>query len=69
MGFADADWTGDITDRKSVSGYIFFIYGCPVAWSSKNQTTAMPSSEAEYVALSAATTELIWLKGICEDIG
>ena len=60
MDFADANWAGNIADRRPVSGYIFFIYGCPVAWSSKKQITVeMLSSEPEYVALSATTTEFI----------
>ena len=44
-------------------GYIFFPYGCPISWSSKEQVTvAISFSEAEYVSLSAAITEAIWLK-------
>lgn len=69
VGYADADWASDIVDRKSVSGYIFKIYGCTVSWSSKKQSTvATSSSEAEYIALSAATSEAIWLRGLMQDL-
>lgn len=34
VGYADADWAADLQDRKSVSGYVFKVYGCTVSWSS-----------------------------------
>ncbi|XP_037807715.1 secreted RxLR effector protein 161-like [Lucilia sericata] len=69
VGYADADWASDTTDRKSISGYIFKVYGCTVSWSSKKQqTVATSSSEAEYVALSSAVSEAIWLRGILQDL-
>lgn len=70
IGFADADWATDTEDRKSVSGFLFQVYGNTVSWSSKKQTTvATSSSEAEYVALSAAASEAIWLTGLLGDLG
>lgn len=70
IGYADADWASDSADRKSISGYLYKVYGCTVSWASrKQQTVALSSSEAEYVALSAAASEGIWLKGILEDLG
>lgn len=69
VGFADSDWAADNEDRKSVSGFIFKVFNATVSWSSKKQTTvATSSSEAEYVALSAAASEAIWLTGILEDL-
>ncbi|XP_075162880.1 uncharacterized protein LOC142235513 [Haematobia irritans] len=69
IGYADADWASDTTDRKSVRGYIFKIYGCSVSWGSKkHQTVATSSSEAEYVALSFATAVAIWIRGVMQDL-
>ncbi|XP_062556777.1 uncharacterized protein LOC134221604 [Armigeres subalbatus] len=69
VGFADADWAADVQDRKSVSGFIFKVYGCTVSWNSKKQSTvSLSSSEAEYVALSAAATEAVWISGVLEDL-
>lgn len=69
IGYADADWASDTLDRKSVSGYVFEVFGNLVSWSSKKQTTvATSSSEAEYVALSSAASEGIWIAGVLEDL-
>ena len=69
VGYADANWASHSHDRKSTSGYIFFVYGCPVSWcSKKQQTVALSSSEAEYVAMSAAVSEGMWLRGILQDL-
>lgn len=69
VGYVDADWASDTEDRKSVSGFAFFVFGNLVSWSSKKQTTvATSSSEAEYIALSSAVSEAIWLSGILNDL-
>ena len=69
-GFADADWAGDVDTRKSTSGYVFQIGSSTVSWSSKRQTmVALSTTEAEYVALSYATQETIWLRKLLESIG
>lgn len=32
IGYADANWAGDVTDRKSNSGFVFKLYGAPISW-------------------------------------
>ena len=69
-GFCDADWGGDLDTRRSTSGYLFMIGGATVSWSSKKQATvAKSTTEAEYVALSFAAQEAIWLRRLLADIG
>jgi hypothetical protein len=49
IGFIDFEWDGDITDRKSTSGYSLSICSGPICWSSKKKATiALSSAEAEY---------------------
>ena len=31
-GYSDADWAGQVDDRRSTSGYVFFVAGGPVSW-------------------------------------
>ena len=69
-GYSDANWAGDIDDRRSVSGYVFKVAGSTVSWCSKKQgTVAKSTTEAEYVSLSNATQELIWMRRLLSDIG
>ena len=70
IGFSDADWAGDVSDRKSTSGYVFMLSGGAVSWSSKKQKcVALSTAEAEYVALSSASQESIWLRQLMTELG
>jgi hypothetical protein len=65
LGYADADFAGDLDGRKSTSGYIFTMCGGPIAWSSRLQRSISQSTtEAEFVSLNEATREAVWLKRI-----
>ncbi|THH19984.1 hypothetical protein EUX98_g8666 [Antrodiella citrinella] len=69
-GYSDADWGQDLTNRRSISGYFFMIGRSPISWSSKKQSTvALSSMEAEYLALSHATKESIWLRSLLRELG
>ena len=69
-GYADADWAGDMTTRKSTLGYMFQIGKSTVSWRSKHQSiVALSSTKTEYVALSNATQEAIWLQTLFKGIG
>lgn len=68
--YSDADWANDITDRRSVSGAVFKVCGSTVSWSAKKQATvSLSSTEAELIALCAATCHGLWLVRILEDLG
>lgn len=66
---ADADWAGDLDDRHSTSGNVFIMGSGTISLMSKKQpTVALPTAEAEYVALCSATQETIWLRQLLTDI-
>ena len=70
VGYSDSDWAGDVDTRRSTSGYTYHIGRSLVSWSSRKQATvAKSSTEAEYVALSFATQEAIWLRRLMSSIG
>lgn len=62
-GYCDADWASDIRDRKSCTGYVFMFQGGAISWCSrKQQTVALSTSEAEYMAMASAAQEALWLQ-------
>jgi hypothetical protein len=68
--YADADWAGDRTDRKSISGWVAKLNGDPISWSSKKQSVvALSTCEAELYAEAAAIQEFLWLRGIVAELG
>jgi hypothetical protein len=70
VGYSDSDWAGDLDTRRSTSGYVFQIGNATINWCSKRQqTVARSSTEAEYMALSAAAQECIWLRRLLKDFG
>ena len=70
QGYSDADWAGDVETRRSTSGYAFMMNNGCISWRSKKQrTVALSSTEAEYMALTEAIQEAIWLKAFLCELG
>ncbi|CAK1597413.1 unnamed protein product [Parnassius mnemosyne] len=66
----DADWAANSVDRKSYSGFAFIFAGAPISWEARKQrVVALSSTEAEYVAISEATREALYLSNIFNNIG
>ena len=63
QGYTDADWEGDLDERRSTSGYIVTLAGGAISWCSKlRQPVDLSSMEAEYIAASEAAKEGVWLR-------
>ena len=68
-GYSDADWAGDLNDRKSTSGFVFKLSGAAISWRSKKQScVALSTAEAEYIALASAAQESVWLQELLSSI-
>ncbi|XP_046145576.1 secreted RxLR effector protein 161-like [Osmia bicornis bicornis] len=62
VAYTDFDWGGNTIDRRSNTGYLVYLAGGPVSWNSKKQkTVALSTMEAEYMALTEVTKEIIKL--------
>lgn len=58
------------TIEKSRFGFILFVNHGPVFWASRKQTScASSTTEAEYLAASSTTKEIIWHKRILASLG
>ncbi|XRB23794.1 retrovirus-related Pol polyprotein [Pseudoscourfieldia marina] len=57
-------------NRRSTSGYIFFLNGGPISWASYLQTTvALSTVESEVMALTEAIKEAIYIRRLLESLG
>ena len=69
-GYTDASFQTDKDDSKSQSGFVFFLNGGTVSWkSSKQDTVADSTIEAEYIVASEAAKEAVWIKKFVSDLG
>ena len=69
LAYADADWAADQSNRRSCSGYCItwmgaaVLYGCSV-----QQCVALSTTEAEIIALSRATQEVVSARKVMADL-
>lgn len=69
-GYSDADWAGCVDTRRSVTGWCMFLGTTLISWKSKKQGRVSKSSmESEYRAMSAACSEIMWLRGLLGELG
>ena len=68
--FSDSDYGGDKDARKSVTGYVLFLFGVPITWKSKaQQSVSLSSLEAEYITLSEAVKEIRFVYYLLTSLG
>ena len=68
IGYSDADWAGDLDDRRSTSGNLFKLSEAAVSWRSKKSCVALSTAEAEYMALASAAQEAVWMQRLQNDL-
>ncbi|GJS00686.1 retrotransposon protein, putative, ty1-copia subclass [Tanacetum coccineum] len=68
--YADACFQTDKDDTKSQTGYVIVLNGGAVDWkSTKQSTTAMSYTEAEYIAVVKASMEAVWMRKFIDGLG
>jgi hypothetical protein len=62
-GYTDADWAGNVSNRRSTIDFLFSFGSGVVSWSNKKQpTVALSSIEAEYRSATIVACEVVWLQ-------
>ncbi|GKD99518.1 transposable element [Tanacetum coccineum] len=67
-GYCDSDYVGDL-DKRRYTSYVFTLAKAPISWKSTLQSTALSTTEAEYMAMKKAVKEAIWLQGLLGELG
>jgi hypothetical protein len=69
QGYSDSSFANSIGSR-SISGYCFMLSGSLISWYSHTQSVvALSTAEAEYMAITEAAKEAIWLKLLLKELG
>ena len=69
-GYTDASFQTDKNDFRSQYGFVFCLNGGVVSWkSSKQETVADSTTEAEYIAASEAAKEAVWIRKFVSELG
>jgi transposase InsO family protein len=68
IGHSDSDYAADRDDSKSTSAYVYTLFGGPISWKSQKQSVvATSTTEAEYIGLSNASREALYLTQLLHD--
>ncbi|KAG5875882.1 hypothetical protein JTB14_016693 [Gonioctena quinquepunctata] len=68
--YSDASFSNYLDDRRSYTGFVAFYGGSVVCWGTKKQqSVAVSTTEAEYMALSSTCRQAMWMSQLLEDLG
>lgn len=68
--YVDSNYVGDLDKCRSTTCFLFTLAGGLVSWRSTLQSTvALSTTEMEYMAVTEAIKEAIWLQGLIDDLG
>jgi hypothetical protein len=69
VGFTDASHASEDLGYKSMSGYVFLLAGGAISWSAKKQSLiALSTAESEYIAMTHAAKELLWIRSFISEV-
>jgi hypothetical protein len=69
VGYTDAGYGSEDLGWRSMSGYAFVIDGGAISWSAKKQEViALSTAESEYIAMTHAAKELMWIRTFLSEI-
>ena len=70
LAYSDSDFANDESTRTSRSGSLVLLAGAPIHWrSQKQRLVTLSTSEAEYIAFSETTRELLHLRNLLTELG
>ena len=69
VGDSDGDWAGDTDDRKSTTGFVFYMGDIAFTWTSKKQPiVTLSTCEAEYIAATSGVCHAMWLRSLLKEL-
>eukprot|EP00253_Pinus_taeda_P007219 PITA_07219 len=69
LGYTDVDRAGSVVDPKSTSKCCFSLGSASISWMSRKQkSVALSTAEAEYIAASMASCEVVWLQKLFSEL-
>ena len=70
IGYAEADFANQISNRRSTTGRKVMLYGSAIVWSSRQQkTVALSTTEAVYYSLEDLGRDIVWVRQLMSDLG
>ena len=67
--YTNSDWAADKIWQHSITGYFFKLAKGIISWRSHAQKTiALSSMEAEYMAISDCSRQVIWIKTLIKEL-
>ncbi|XP_038885842.1 secreted RxLR effector protein 161-like [Benincasa hispida] len=65
LGYSDSDWSRDVDDYKSITGFVFYMGDTAFTWmSKKQQIVTLSTCEAKYVVVISCICHAIWLRNL-----
>ena len=69
IGYSDVDYAADLDKRRSTTSYVFKLWNSTISLKASLQhVVTLSTTEVEYIAVSEAIKEAIWLKGLANEL-